>query len=173
MRVVAVAVGLVVVGLLDGSFAGFRASLGRTGLVDHRRSDVVAAARGLGLVAVLLVPAVAVVAVAAAAATWPAGAYARAGTAMLTVYLPYGALVLLAVGAYAVLDWKLKYLASAVILGPFTFARPLVAVAGAVAGALSGADAVVTTTIVLATAAVLTVEPLAGRLWYEPVPLRP
>jgi len=46
-------------------------------------------------------------------------------------------------------------------------------VAGAVAGALSGADAVVTTTIVLATVAVLTVEPLAGRLWYEPVPLRP
>ena len=71
------------------------------------------------------------------------------------------------------LDWTLKYLASAVILGPFTFARPLVAVAGAVAGALSGADAVVTTTIVLATAAVLTVEPLAGRLWYAPVPLRP
>ncbi len=173
MSVATVAVALLVVGLLDGSFAGFRASLGRSGLVDHRRSDIVAARRGLRLVVVLLTPAVALVGGAAAGGTWPDDAFARAGTAMVVVYVPYGVLVLLAVGAYAVLDWKLKYLASAVILGPFTFARPLVAVAGAVAGALSGADAVVTTTIVLATAAVLTVEPLAGRLWYEPVPLRP
>ena len=49
----ALALGLLaVVGVLDGAFAGFRASCGRTGLVDHRAEDRRATRRGLGVFAV-------------------------------------------------------------------------------------------------------------------------
>ena len=52
----AIAISLLVLALLDGAFAGFRASLGRTGLINHRKSDYQAARRGAGLAGVLLTP---------------------------------------------------------------------------------------------------------------------
>lgn len=85
---------------------------------------------------------------------------------MLVIYAPYALLVLAALACYAVLGWRLKYLASAVILGPFTLLRPAVAIAGAVAGAAQGRNAVVTAAVILSVIAVLAVEPLADRRWY-------
>ncbi len=85
---------------------------------------------------------------------------------MLMVYAPYALLALAALACYAALGWRLKYLASAVILGPFTLLRPAVALAGAAVGAAHGKDALVATTVVLSVVAVLAVEPLADRRWY-------
>jgi low temperature requirement protein LtrA len=163
----AIASALLVLALLDGAFSGFRSSVGRTGLVNHRASDTRANQRGAALVTVLLVPVVALASCAAAADHRRAAAFTRAGRVMLAIYGPYAALVLAALAVYALLGWRQRYLASAVILGPFTLLRPIVAVAGAVAAALVCHDLVVAVSAVLATVAVLACEPLADRLWYD------
>lgn len=168
MTVVAVAAGLATLGLLDGALAGFRSSLGRTGLVDHRARDRLAARRGLGLMTLLILPVAVLAAVhAVAPGPWPQGAYVRAGAGMLAVYVPYALLTLAALGVYLVLGWRWAYLASALILGPFTLVRPLVAVAGAVTGVLRADDVIVAAGCLLALVAVLVVEPLSGRLWWD------
>jgi hypothetical protein len=162
----AVAATLLLLALLDGTFAGFRASQGRTGLLDHHGADRRAAVRGGAVVAALLAPLIA--AASADAITHPARltAYERAGEAMLAVYGPYAVLVLAALLSYSVLGWRQRYLASALILGPFTFLRPAIAVVGAVFACVVASDTIVALIAGLATTAVLTVEPVADRLWY-------
>ncbi len=162
----AIAAALLVLALLDGSFAGFRASVGRTGLINHRRSDYQAARRGAVLICVLLAPAIADVCAEVLVHPAQLGQYTRAGRAMLAVYGPYALLVLSALACYAFLNWRLKYLASALILGPFTLLRPLVVILGAALGVTLSTDAAVVTAVGLSVVAVLAVEPLAGRLWY-------
>lgn len=151
--------GLVLLAAADGSLAGFRSAQGRTGLIDHRRADLAAQLRGLALAVVLLLPTALVVLVDGRWSTWSAP-----GTAMLAVYAPYGALVLLALLAYLTLTWRLRYLATALILGPFTLARPVVAVAGGAAGVVASQRAVEVVAVVLAVAGVLAVEPLCDRV---------
>lgn len=58
---VALAAALFILAVLDGAFAGFRSSAGRTGLISHRQSDHQAARRGAGLACVLLAPVIGVV----------------------------------------------------------------------------------------------------------------
>jgi hypothetical protein len=162
-----VADGLVVLGVLDGAFSGFRSSVGRTGLIDHRAADRVAARRGTVLCGLLLFPVVA--GICADALLHPArlGVYTRAGVVMLAIYLPYALIVLAAIGCYLTLSWRKRYLASAVILGPLTLLRPVVAVLGAVLGVIASRDAIAAAFSVIAVAAVLAVEPTAGRRWYR------
>jgi hypothetical protein len=163
-----VAAALAVLALLDGAFAGFRASAGRTGLIDHRRADQLACLRGAALVCVLLVPVVAIASTEVLLNPPRLGVFTRAGEAMLAVYGPYGLVVLAALGCYTVLGWRNRYLASAVILGPLTWLRPAVAVAGAILAGAAGADPPVWACAGLAVAAVLAVEPVAGHFWYAP-----
>jgi hypothetical protein len=162
------AAALTVLALLDGMFAGFRASAGRTGLIDHRRADHLACLRGGTLVCVLLAPAAATASTEVALHPARLAVFARAGEAMLAVYGPYGLVILAALGCYAALGWRHRYVASAVILGPLTWLRPAVAVAGAILGGAASADPLVWLCAGLAVAAVLAVEPLAGQFWYAP-----
>jgi hypothetical protein len=162
----AVAVTLLILALADGSFAGFRSSAGRTGLINHRRSDHQAALRGTGLACVLLAPVIGVVCADVGIRPAHLGDYTRAGIAMLAVYGPYALLVLIALACYATLSWRLRYLASALILGPFTLLRPAIAILGAALGAALSTDTAVAAAAVLSVIAVLAVEPLADRLWY-------
>jgi hypothetical protein len=74
--------------------------------------------------------------------------------------------VLAALACYTLLNWRLRYLAAALILGPCTLLRPAVAITGAALGAALSNDTAVATAAGLSVVAVLTVEPLAGRLWY-------
>lgn len=161
---------LLVLATLDAVFAGFRASVGRTGLIDHRDADRRAAVRGLGLLALML-PAVVVVlgdlALAGRARPERMAVFRAAGEGMLLVYGPYGLVVLAALGIYSALSWRVRYLAAAVILGPFTLIRPLIAVAGAVVAVAITRDAGVAVAAALAVVGVLLAEPLAGRLWYR------
>lgn len=96
------------------------------------------------------------------------GPYLRAGTIMLAVYAPYALAVLAALAVFATLDWRKRYLASAVILGPFTFIRPALVVIGAVIAVAATRNIAVAITTVLAVIAVLMTEPGADRLWYAP-----
>lgn len=158
-----VAGGLLVLAGLDGAFAGFRASCGRTGLIRHRAADRAAARRGVRLLAVLLAPALVVAGADVLARSGRLPLYEQAGAAMLAVYAPYGALVLLALAGYLTLSWRRRFLASAVLLGPLTLLRPAVAVTGLVLAVLSARDLLVGLVAFAATFAVLLVEPLAGR----------
>lgn len=157
---------LVALALLDGAFAGFRASVGRTGLVRHVTADRRASVRGALLGAGLLLPAAVVWKVAIRSEADRPDDLRRACDIVLAVLSPYAAVVLLALAAYAVLGWRQKYLASALILGPFTLLRPAAAALAAGYGVWRSDSAAVVAVIALGTVAVLAVEPLAGRLWY-------
>ena len=156
---------LLFIAALDFMFAGFRASCGRVGLVRHRRADVLASRRGLALGALLVGPVAAAIAVDAARSD-RIDHYSAAGRAMLGVYLPYGLVVLLALAAYLTLSWRFRFLASALLLGPLTLVRPLVALVGAGAVWWATRDAIMGVLCLAAVVAVLAVEPAAGRRWY-------
>jgi hypothetical protein len=162
-----VAISLVVLALLDGSFSGFRASVGRTGLINHGKTSRRAAARGAGVACLLLMPVAVIATIDAVEHHSRLGAYARAGQAMLIIYGPYAAIVVLALLAYALLGWQQKYLATAAILGPFTLLRPLVAVLGLLVAIVTHADLAIDLLVATSVVAVLAVEPIAGRLWYR------
>jgi hypothetical protein len=164
---------LLVLAALDGAFAGFRSSCGRTGLIRHRRQDVLAHLRGLAVSAMLLTPVAAVVLADLLSRPDRWDGYLRAGRAMLVLYLPFGAIVLAALAAYALLSWRRRFLATALILGPFTFARPVVAVAGLVLAARAGSDLLVTATATAAVVAALAVEPVLDRWWVAAARRRP
>jgi hypothetical protein len=68
----------------------------------------------------------------------------------------------IALACYAALNWRPKYLASALILGPFTLDRPVIAILGAALGVALSNDAAVATAVGLSVIAVLAVEPLGG-----------
>ena len=155
-----------VLGALDGMFAGFRASCGRTGLVRHQREDIVAALRGLARAALLLTPVVAVAVADAANDAHRVDVYRGAVAGMLAVYLPYGVLVFLALAAYLTLSWRNRFLASALLLGPLTLARPLVALGGAAVAGWESRDVTASLLAFSAVIAVLAVEGLVGRRWY-------
>ncbi len=96
------------------------------------------------------------------------GLYLRAGKIMLAIYTPYALAVLAALAVFATLDWRKRYLASAAILGPFTFIRPALVVIGGVTAIAATRNIAVAITTVLAVVAVLMTEPGADRLWYAP-----
>lgn len=151
--------------LVDGACSGFRASTGRTGLINHRSEDRYAAARGVGLVLVLLAPATLVAAVDILGGDTTFHQYDSAAKHMLQVLMPYAGIVLLALATYALLDWRRKYLAMALILGPFTLARPFIALAATAIGVATAHHALTVVAILLGTFGLLAVEPVAGRAW--------
>jgi hypothetical protein len=166
----AVLAGLIALAFLDAAFAGFRSSAGRTGLIDHRGADFQAAGRGVGLLCLLLLPAVALALGYLALHVAPHHAelagFTRAGIAMLMVYGPFGLLALAALACYLTLGWRQRYAACVMILAPLTLARPIATILGGVLAAMAAREAVVTVCAGLAIAAVLTVEPFADRYWY-------
>jgi hypothetical protein len=162
-----VAGALIVIAALDAMFAGFRASCGRSGLVRHFRADVLASRRGLALGVLLLAPLGAVIVADAVVRPDRLDHYLAAGRAMLAVYLPYGLVVLAALAAYATLSWRRRFLASALLLGPLTLVRPVIALAGAGAACWATRDLTIAALSLAAVVAVLAVEPVAGRRWYE------
>ncbi len=158
---------LLVLAALDAAFAGFRASAGRDGLVHHRRRDLVGSARGLAVLALFSFPLVLLPLVSLGHGSTLED-WATAANAMLVVYLPYGLIVLGALAAHAVLPWEVGYLATALLLGPLTLARPLVAVAGAALAWFAVDTDMVRVGVVLSVLIVLGVERDVSRWWYAP-----
>lgn len=168
--IAAVAIGLALLALADGACAGFRSSVGRSGLISHRASDRRAARRGATVVIVLLTPAMALATAAIVLQPSRSGLYVRAGEMMLCVYAPYALAVLVALATYATLDWRKRYFAAAVVLGPLTLVRPVVVLLGAALAITATRDAVVAIAAALAVVGILAVEPAADRLWYASRP---
>ncbi|MFF4498603.1 hypothetical protein [Streptomyces sp. NPDC001546] len=166
------AVLLVLLGLVDASFSGFRAYAGRDARIRKHRAAARAALRGLAVGAVLLlVPALTAAALLLTAAD-PAArfdALAAGGRGYLLPLALYAVLVLLSLAAYLTLPFRAGTLAVVVGLGPLTLLRPL-AVAAACAGAVLGGGGIPALLVgALAGAAVLSVEPLTHRRWYRQV----
>jgi hypothetical protein len=162
-----VATALLALAILDGACSGFRASVGRTGLIDHRADDRLAARRGVALALLALSPVIAGVCIDVAARPGRLATYAHAGLAMLAVDGTYAVVVLGALACYLTMSWRKRYLASAALLGPLTLARPTVALVGGAIGAIVGHDALALVLVIAAVSAVLLVEPAAGRIWYR------
>lgn len=152
------AIGLAVIASWDGAFGGFRAGAGRHGLVRHGAIARRDGATGLAIFLVLLAPLVIMV----GADTEHSQRWAAASWRMMMVLGPYAVVALLALAVYVTMPWRLSYLVSAVILGPFTLVRPLVAVAGAIAAALPAGSITIWLGAAWAAAAALLVEPVAG-----------
>ncbi len=151
---------------LDVALSGFRASKGRSGLIDQRAANQRACRRGLQVGVALLLPSLIV---ATFVAFQPHGLAGLSEAARVSLWIlgPYAGLVAAALGAYAVLDWRLKYLAVAVILGPMTWIRPWVATVAAWSAARSSDNPWVWLSGILALLGILAVEPLSGWLWHR------
>lgn len=159
-----VVLGLVGLAVADGAMTGFRSAAGRSGLLDHRSEDLRGNLQGLAVLLVCLLPATGCFLVDDApdrARRWQ-----HAGESMLGVYAPFGACVLLALLAYATLHWRRRFLAMALILGPFTWARPYVATAGGVIALHGSEGRLLRAGVVLAVLGVLAVEPICDRLFH-------
>lgn len=157
---------LAAIAVTDAAFAGFRAGLGRDGRVDHRAADRRGALRGVSVLAVLLVPVTGLAAV--LARDVPAGQLAGAATCLLAVYLPFAVVVAGGLIAYRLSPWRDRYLALVLLLGPFTWARPVVALAGPVVLACRDGGGAVDVALAGGVLAALAVEPVVGLLWHRP-----
>lgn len=132
-----IAVALWTLATLDAAFTGYREAAGRIALIDKRRYYRRAMIRGalFGQAAVAI--AAVVVAVSLTLNSNRESLlqdYNTAGSRMLTVYVPYAVVILLAFLVRWIPSVDIRSITSTVIFGPFTLIRPVVAVAGLVYG---------------------------------------
>jgi hypothetical protein len=124
--------------VLDAALVGFRAVVGRDAHLDPRALITRWMIRGaLAGVAALIVAGL-LLGTLLATADDPGARYedlVTAGTRMLLVYVPYTVIVLVALAGYAVPVLDLRCLATTIVLGPLTLARPAVMALGAGAAA--------------------------------------
>ncbi|MFF9340657.1 MULTISPECIES: hypothetical protein [unclassified Streptomyces] len=166
------AIPLVLLGLIDASFSGFRAYAGRDARIRKHRATARAALRGLAVGAVLLLaPALTAVLVLLTASDRAEafGTLTAGGLGYLFPLALYTAVVTVSLAAYLALPFRAATLAVVIGLGPLTLLRPL-AIAAACLGALvNGGGAPALLVGAIAGAAVLCVEPVVHRRWYHHV----
>lgn len=132
------AVALCSLAVLDAALAGFRSMAGRDAhltsraLISHWMiRGAVAGIAALAIVGALLGTLL-------ATSTEPDTRYQDmldAGTRMLMIFVPYATVVLIALAGYAIPVLDIRCLATTVVLGPLTLARPAVILVGAIAAA--------------------------------------
>ena len=125
---------------VDAAFIGYREAAGRSALVQKSAYYRRAMMRGalFGQVAVGVVGAL--IAVMLYLSPEPLALirdFNEAGERMLTVYVPYALIILLAFAVRALPSVDLRSITSVLVFGPFTLIRPLVVVAGVLRGFLS------------------------------------
>lgn len=159
-----VAVFLLLLALVDATFAGFRAATGRNARIRKRPYYVRAGARGL-LLGVLGMAVAAAVIVVPLGDRWDD--LVAAGIALTQVLLPFAAVIVVSMAAYWLLPMRQSTLVILLGLGPFTLVRPLVVTVAVVWAGLGATDWLVRLDAVVAAVAVLAVEPVAHRIWYR------
>lgn len=165
------AIPLVLLGLVDAAFSGFRAYAGSDARIRKGRATIRAALRGLVVGAVLLLaPALTAVLLLLSAGD-QAGAYHALTAGGLGYLLPltvYAGAVLLLLAIYLALPFRASTLAIVIGLGPLTLLRPLALAAACLGAVLNGGGAALLVGTI-AGAAVLCVEPAVHRRWYREV----
>ncbi|MFJ5552174.1 hypothetical protein [Streptomyces sp. NPDC093225] len=166
------AVPLVLLGLLDAGFSGFRAYAGRDARIRKHRATARAALRGLAVGAVLMLVPVLAAVLLLVTATDPGRTYGLltvGGTGYLVPLTGYAAAVLLSLVAYFFLPFRAGTLAVVVGLGPLTLLRPLAVLAACCGALVNGGGWPALLVGATAGAAVLCVEPAVHRRWYRNV----
>ena len=156
------AVILCTMALVDGALAGFRAWAGRDGRVVKQQDRVRSGVRGVIAAAVALVAIAAVLLVIMDATSVTYGELVDAGNRMAVAYAPFCVAVALGFLGYFSASLESQALSTVIILGPATFLRPIVILAGAIYAAW-GASAWVVVAAFSAVVIVLAVEPIVGR----------
>ncbi|HEU4594756.1 MAG TPA: hypothetical protein VFS10_06275 [Pyrinomonadaceae bacterium] len=152
---------------LDAAFIGYREAAGRNALIDKRAYYRHAMMRGalIGQAAVgLLAVATGVALLVSPEPLKLVRDLQEVGGRMLVVYLPYALIVLITFAVRAAPSVDLRSITSVVIFGPFTLARPVVAVAGLAWGLLSAPRFASLLLGVLALSLMLGLEFVLGRL---------
>ncbi|MEV6201105.1 hypothetical protein AB0M64_14095 [Streptomyces sp. NPDC051771] len=163
---------LVLLGLIDASFSGFRAYAGRDARIRKHRATARAALRGLAVGAVLLLAPTLTAVIVLSTASDPAetfGTLAAGGLGYLLPLAAYTAVVAVSLAAYLVLPFRASTLAVVIGLGPLTLLRPLAIAAACLGALLNGGGVPALLVGAIAGAAVLCVEPAVHRRWYRHV----
>lgn len=165
------AIPLVLLGLLDAAFSGFRAYAGSDARIRKQRFATRAYLRGLAVGAALLLAPTLTAALllvtgdqARTYNTWPPH-----GLGYLLPLTVYATAVLLSLAAYFALPFRASTLAVVVGLGPLTLLRPLAIAAACLGAVLNGGGGSALLVGTIAGAAVLCVEPTVHRRWYHHV----
>ncbi len=160
-----IAVTLCILALADASFSGFRAHAGRDGRIDKRAAKANAAAIGAAAGAGTLIALGALILGSIGIGLTTYDGLVDAGGRMLLAYVIYATVVACGFAGYFSRWLEVRSLATMLVLGPGTFARPAVILAGAVAAA-TGGSASVGLLAFIAAAAMLLIEP-ALWLWFD------
>ncbi|WP_415952810.1 hypothetical protein [Streptomyces sp. KLOTTS4A1] len=166
------AIPLMLLGLTDAAFSGFRAYAGTDARIRKQRAAVRAALRGLAVGAVLLLAPTLTAVLLLLTARDPARTYDTLNAGALGYLVPlavYAAAVLLSLAAYFTLPFRGSTLAMVVGLGPLTLLRPLTVAAACLGSLLNGGGGPALLVGTIAGSAVLCVEPLVHRRWYRHV----
>ncbi|MCH0558180.1 hypothetical protein [Streptomyces sp. MUM 16J] len=166
------AVPLVLLGLVDAAFSGFRAYAGSDARIRKRRPVTRATLRGLAVgVVLLLAPALTagLLLLFTSDQTRTHGTLTAGGLGYLLPLTAYAAAVLLSLTAYFVLPFRASTLAMVIGLAPMTLLRPLAIAAACLGAVLNGGGGPALLVGVIAGAAVLCVEPVVHRRWYQHV----
>ncbi|MYS46672.1 hypothetical protein GTY23_36930 [Streptomyces sp. SID5998] len=166
------AIPLVLLGLTDAAFSGFRAYAGTDARLRKQRAVARAALRGLAVGAVLLLAPTLTAVLLLLTARDPARIYGLLSAGGLGYLLPlavYAVAVLLSLAAYFALPFRGSTLATVVGLGPLTLLRPLAVAAACLGSVLNGGGGPALLVGTIAGAAVLCVEPAVHRRWYHHV----
>jgi hypothetical protein len=149
--------------LVDGALMGFRAAAGKSAVLDKRAYYLRAIGVGAVATAAALVFLIAAAAVLLALAPGASVDLAVAGTRATWALGAYATVVLVAMSLYA-LPWSdVRTLATVIVLGPFTLARPWVILAGIAGGALARPEPLVLVMAALVVATLLPLERLVSR----------
>ncbi|WP_329395248.1 hypothetical protein [Streptomyces melanogenes] len=169
------AVPLLLLGLVDAAFSGFRAYAGRDARIRKRRANARASLRGLATGSGLLLAPTLAAALLLLAAPDRDGMYDSLTAGGVGYLLPlslYATAVLLSLAAYFLLPFRASTLAMVIGLGPLTLLRPVVIAAACLGALLNGGGWPALLIGTIAGAAALGVEPAVHRRWYGDV-LRP
>ncbi|MFD6277353.1 hypothetical protein ACFWFI_17545 [Streptomyces sp. NPDC060209] len=166
------AVPLMILGLVDAAFSGFRAYAGRDARIRKHRATTRAALRGTAVGGTLLIAPVLTAALVLLTAPDQARAYdalTAGGVGYLLPLAVYAAAVLLSLAAYFVLPFRASTLAMVIGLGPLTLLRPFAVAAACLGAVLNGGGWSALLIGAVAGASVLCVEPAVHRRWYHHV----
>ena len=174
MTAVLVLVALLVLAITDAAFCGYRDAAGRNPLIRKAGFYRRALRRGIGLGFANAVLAAILFGALLASSRDPGALWAdcaAAAASLLWVVVPYATIVLVALGGWTAAEQDVRTLASVVLLGPLSLARPFVILGGA-AVAIAARPSLAIMVLALATAALqLAAGPLLARAWRGRDPL--
>ena len=157
---------ITVLAVMDGGLMGFRASAGRSGLLDKRVYYRRAIVRGmLSTFAIVVVHGVVALALAAASDDFRATltSFVVAARPAASAFAGFTGVALLAFVLYFAPVGDFRVLANVVVLGPFTIARPWVIVCGCGYTAIASGDPSVALLSISAATSMLVAEHVFAR----------